>query len=168
LNDTSGIPADRSGGDATQRYPAAIQPGTVIGDPVSGMDMFSTVLDYAAVPAARRDGDSLRPLIEGRGGAGPDYRVSEWGTRNVPSYMMRTRDWKLMFAASPDSRACDALYDLKNDPHDMRNLLGEPADRAKYTGRATEMRPPDRMADARRRTHARTGEATQVHRVITG
>jgi arylsulfatase A-like enzyme len=66
------------------RMPGAIKPGAVVKDPVSGLDLFATILDYLGVQAPARDGDSLRPLIEGRGKAGPDYRVAEWGTRNVP------------------------------------------------------------------------------------
>ena len=122
------------------RLPGRIAPGTVVREPVSGMDLFATILDYVGAPAPARDGDSLRPLIGGRGKAGPDYRVSEWAVRNQPNLMVRTLDWKLMIANTPDSRAVDALYDLKNDPYEMRNLLGDPADRAKHTGRADEMK----------------------------
>lgn len=84
----------------------------------------------------------MRPLIERRSGsaAGPNYRVAEWAQRNVPNYMVRTNEWKLMTADSPDSHAVDALFDMKNDPDDMHNLLGDPADRTKYAGRADEMK----------------------------
>jgi arylsulfatase A-like enzyme len=58
--------------------------------------------------------------------------------------MVRTADWKLMMADSPESRAVDALFDLRNDPYEMRNLLGDPADRARYAGRTKEMK--DRLA----------------------
>src|SRR5262249_4557175 len=122
------------------RMPAMIKHGTVVRQPVSGLDMFDTILDYLGVRQPLRDGDSLRVAIEGRGNAGPDYRVAEWGTRNTPSYLVRTADWKLMISDSPQSRAVDALYDMKNDPYEMRNLLGDPADRAKYAPRADEMK----------------------------
>jgi arylsulfatase A-like enzyme len=122
------------------RLPGAIKAGTVVQAPVSGMDLFATVLEYLGVEPPARDGDSLRPLVEGRQHAGPDYRVAEWSTRNVPNYMVRTAGWKLMIADSPDSRGVDALFDMKNDPHEMHNLLGDPADKAKYAGRAGEMK----------------------------
>ena len=122
------------------RMPGAIKAGTVVRQPVSGLDLFNTILDYLGAKQPARDGDSLRPAIEGRGLAGPDYRVAEWGTRNTPNYMVRTEEWKLMIADSPESRAVDALYDMKNDPLEMRNLLGDPVDRAKYAGRAEEMK----------------------------
>jgi arylsulfatase A-like enzyme len=54
--------------------------------------------------------------------------------------MVRTAEWKLMMADSAESKAVDALFDMKNDPYEMRNLLGDPADRAKYAGRADEMK----------------------------
>jgi hypothetical protein len=52
---------------------------------------------------------SLRPPVERRGRAGPDYRVTEWGTRNVPRFLVRTVDWRLMMADSPESKGVDAL-----------------------------------------------------------
>ncbi len=134
------------------RLPGVIQPGTVVQPPVSGLDLFATVLDYLGVPAPARDGDSLRPLIEGRGHAGPDYRVAEWATRNVPNYMVRTVDWKLMMPDSPQSKGIDALYDLRNDPYEMRNLLGDPADRPRYAAQAREMK--DRLVEWLARVHS--------------
>jgi arylsulfatase A-like enzyme len=127
------------------RMPGVIAPGSVVKQPVSGRDLFATILDYLAVKAPKRDGYSLRPLIEGSGPSGPDYRVSEWATDpaahpNVPNYMVRTADWKLMMAESPESHATDALYDMKNDPFEMHNLLGPADDRSKYAGRADEMK----------------------------
>jgi len=127
------------------RMPGVITPGSVVNQPVCGRDLFATILDYLGTKAPERDGYSLRPLIEGSGPAGPDYRVSEWATdpathSNVPNYMVRTPDWKLMMASSPDSRAMDALFDMKNDPYEMHNLLGSPDDRTKYAGRADEMK----------------------------
>jgi arylsulfatase A-like enzyme len=121
------------------RFPAAIKSGTVVPAPVSGMDLFATILDYHGVMTPARDGDSLRPLIEGRSGV-PDYQVAEWATRNVPNFMVRTAEWKLMLADSPESRAVDALYDMKNDPYEMRNLLGDPTDKSKYARQADEMK----------------------------
>jgi len=127
------------------RMPGVITPGSVVNQPVCGRDLFATILDYLGTKAPERDGYSLRPLIEGSGPAGPDYRVSEWATDpakhpSVPNYTLRTADWKLIMANSPDSRATDALFDMKNDPYEMRNLLGEPSDRTKYAGRADEMK----------------------------
>ncbi len=127
------------------RMPGMIAPGTVVSHPVSGRDLFATILDYMGIKPPGSDGDSLRPLIEGTVSAGPDYRVSEWATdpakrSGVPNFMVRTAGWKLMMADSPESHALDALYDMKSDPYEMHNLLGPAADRAKYAGQADEMK----------------------------
>ena len=145
------------------RMPGVIKPGTVVKHPVSGLDLFSTILDYLGVPAPARDGDSLRPLIAGRGKAGADYRVAEWGTRNAPNYMVRTADWKLMMADAPESKGVDALFDLRNDPYETRNLLGDPADRARYTGRAKEMK--DRLLAWLERVHSPALEGVRARKL---
>ncbi len=122
------------------RFPGRIKPGAVLQDPVSTMDLFATILDYLGVPAPRREGYSLRPLVDGKRSASPDFRVSEWFGNNVPNFMVRTRDWKLILARDPASKARDALFHLKEDPFEVTNLLGEPADRAKYRTQADEMK----------------------------
>ncbi len=115
------------------RFPGRIKPGTKIEDPVSTMDLFATILDYLGVNAPAREGYSLR-------GKSPDFRVSEWAGENVPNFMVRTRDWKLIMAKKPESRVTDALFHLKEDPFEMTYLLGEPGDRAKYRKQADEMK----------------------------
>jgi arylsulfatase A-like enzyme len=122
------------------RFPGRIKPGTAIQDPVSTMDLFATILDYLGVPAPQREGYSLRPLVEGKRSASPDFRVSEWFGNNVPNFMVRTRDWKLIMARDPASKARDALFHLKEDPFEVTNLLGEPANRARYRSQADEMK----------------------------
>ena len=107
---------------------------------VSLMDLFPTILEYLGKAGPEREGCSLRPLLEGRKHAMPDFRVSEWAGANVPNFMVRTSEWKLMMAKDPASRATDALFDLKNDPLEMANLLGKEGDRAKYRKRADEMK----------------------------
>ena len=88
-------------------------------------------------------GFKLRPAVMGKQ-SGADFRVSEWGVRNQPSFMVRTREWKLLVMGdTPESKAMDALFDLKerSSGTEMRNLLEvSPADRAKFGGRAAEMK----------------------------
>jgi hypothetical protein len=57
-----------------------------------------------------------------------------------------------MVADSPESKAVDALFDLRNDPYETRNLLGDPADRSRYAGRAKEMK--DRLVSWLERVHS--------------
>ena len=57
--------------------------------------------------------------------------------------MVRTADWKFMFASTPESTALDALYNLKDDPMEMNNLLGSNPRAADYigsNGEATRMK----------------------------
>ena len=151
------------------RMPGVIAPGSVVNQPVCGRDLFATILDYMGVRPPQRDGYSLRSMIEGGASSGPDYRVSEWATdptkpSNVPNYMVRAADWKLMMADSPDSHAVDALYDMKNDPYEMRNLLGEPGDRAKYAGQADEMK--QRLIAWLERVHAPTAAGVKARGLV--
>ncbi len=134
------------------RLPGVIKPGTVVTHPVSTMDLFPTILDYLGQQAPPRDGRDLRPLIEGRKSDYPDFCVSEWAANNTPNYMVRTEDWKLMMANRPESTATDALYNLKEDPYEMRNLLGPPADRAHNRKRAEEMK--ERLVSWLERVHS--------------
>lgn len=41
------------------------------------------------------------------------------------TYMIRSGDWKLLISRLPDADSIDALYNLKNDPGEMKNLLFE-------------------------------------------
>jgi arylsulfatase A-like enzyme len=122
------------------RFPGRIRAGLRVKETVSLMDLFPTILEYLGQAGPEREGYSLRPLLEGRKQAIPDYRVSEWAGANVPNFMVRTIEWKLMMAKDPASRATDALFDLKNDPLETTNLLGKPGDRARYRERANEMK----------------------------
>lgn len=131
------------------RLPGAIRAGTVVDTPVSHTDYFATILDYLGVPAPAADGRSLRAVLEGKPGY-PDYAVSEWRP-NAPNLMVRTRDWKLMMATSPEAKSTDALFNLKDDPFETRNLLA-PGDRAAHKARAEEMR--ERLLAWCERVHA--------------
>ena len=122
------------------RFPGRIKSGIKVADPVSTMDLFSTALDYLGSPSPQREGYSLRPLVEGKGASVPDFRVSEWEGENVPNFMVRTRDWKLIMTKNPMSKARDALFNMKEDPYEMTNLLGEPGDRARYHKQAGELK----------------------------
>lgn len=107
------------------RLPGVIEAGTRISDPVSTRDIFPTVLDYLGQPP--RDGlnsESLRGVIEGR--EMRDFAVAEWREdRNVPTYMIRSGDWKLLISKLPDAGSVDAMYNLVTDPNEMNNLLYE-------------------------------------------
>ncbi|GAH04466.1 unnamed protein product, partial [marine sediment metagenome] len=122
------------------RLPGAIQPGTVVTTPVSHIDLFASILDYLGVNGHKSEGHSLRPLIEGRVYTRPDFCVSEWPSNSVPNFMVRTAEWKFMFANSPGSKALDALYNLKDDPYELNNLIGNNPIRGYYLAQAEKMK----------------------------
>lgn len=104
-----------------------------IPDPVSTLDLAPTFYDYAGASALQKvHGQSLRPLIEQRG-ASRDFAYNEWEL--LPNRVgvglslrtVRTRTHKLTYEAN--SR-CGELYDLHNDPHEMRNLFDDPSAKA--------------------------------------
>jgi arylsulfatase A-like enzyme len=114
-------------------YPGKIKAGLRISTPVSVMNIFPTILDYAGLKNVPSDGYSLRTVLEG-GKPKYDFAVSEWSwsNQNVPSLMIRTSDWKLMTTHRKGGKDVEALFDLKNDPSEMNNLLGTNPERFKY------------------------------------
>jgi arylsulfatase A-like enzyme len=105
------------------RLPGVIAAGTRIKNPVSTRDIFPTVLDYLGqTPREDINSESLRGVIEGR--EVRDFVVAEWREDSkVPTYMIRSGDWKLLISKIPDADSIDALYNLEDDPYEMNNLL---------------------------------------------
>jgi len=122
------------------RFPGRIKAGTKVNAPVSNMDLFATILDYMNLPAAKSDGSSLRGLIEGT--ASEDtYVVTEWlsDLQGKPSHMVLKGGWKLMRPDDSAKRVKKALYNLNDDPHELKNLLANDADSKKYAAKAAEL-----------------------------
>jgi len=106
------------------RFPGRITPGTVVDVPVSQMDVCSTVLDYMGVSAPENNGISLRFFVEGQTKEHDVVSFSS-GTR-TPNYMIRSGDLKLMMGKDKSNRGLNALYNLKADPQELRNLILTP------------------------------------------
>ncbi|MFC2129407.1 sulfatase [Bacteroidota bacterium] len=123
-------------------YPGKIKAGQTITNPVSILNIFPTVLDYAGLKNIPNDGYSLKGLMEGTAAPKYDFAVSEWQWKNesVPSIMIRTEEWKLMTTHRSGGKNVDLLFDLKNDPHEMNNLLGSNPQRFEYKEKAEELR----------------------------
>ena len=124
------------------RYPGKITAGQSIHTPVSILNIFPTLLDYAGLSNIPTDGYSLRGMMEGRENPKYDFAVSEWNwtNENVPSIMIRTRKWKLMTTHRSGGKNVEVLFDLENDPHELNNLLGTNPDRHAYKKTAEELR----------------------------
>lgn len=120
------------------RWPGITKPGSTCDVPVFGGDLYPTVLDAAGVrqaPGKVIDGVSLFPLL---GGAGASRR---WKRTDVfwhyphyhpggatPYTAIRSGDWKLI-EFQEDNR-CE-LYNLKQDPGEMRDLASRDPARVK-------------------------------------
>ncbi len=115
------------------RWPGVTKPGTVSRDIVSNLDFAETFLDAAGLPVpAEMQGRSFRPILAGRRPA--DWRTSfyyqyyEWPTPHHvrPHYGVITDRYKLVhFYGTAD--VYSELFDLEQDPHEMRDVLGDPA-----------------------------------------
>jgi len=120
------------------RYPAWFKPGTVNDDLVLALDIAPTVVDLAGGKAAdfeAMQGLSLRPLA--RKGRPRGWRTSfmcEYFSENAMPWLVgmsykaiRTRRHKYIHwtQKSLDGVECDELYDLRSDPYEMRNLIGQ-------------------------------------------
>ena len=124
------------------RYPGKINAGQTISTPVSILNIYPTILDYVGLKTIASDGYSLKGVMEGTELPKYDFAVSEWTWKNgnVPSIMIRTENWKLMTTHRTGGKNIEALFDLKNDPFEMNNLLGTNPERFKYKEISEELR----------------------------
>ena len=145
------------------RLPGAVPASAVVKEPVSHLDYFPTIMDYLNVSGTSSQGRSLRPLIGGKDRSAFDYAVSEWDIDDIPNFMVRTDRWKLLFCRTENPNRLDALYDMKNDPHEMNNLIGDNPDRAKRLPQAEEMK--ERLIAWLKRTESPFLEAVKGRKI---
>ena len=110
------------------RYPGKIKPGTVVDDIVSNIDFAPTLLDMAGITIPEQvQGKSFFNNLKGENSE--DWRQSmyyhyyeyPYYHRVQPHYGIRNKRYKLIhFYYNMDIWE---LYDLKNDPNEMRNLI---------------------------------------------
>ncbi|QYY36883.1 sulfatase-like hydrolase/transferase [Ruficoccus sp. ZRK36] len=100
-------------------------------DLVSLADIYATVIDAAGMSSPASHGQSLvNPALPPR-----EHVVTEFHGLNSMTLSMRTiRAADLKYGWNCVGE--DELYDLSADPHEMRNLIGDPA----YAARLREMR----------------------------
>ena len=98
----------------------------VIQEQVRAVDIAPTIADLLGIPAAPSDGASLRPLLEGAARRDVPVSLAEswyprlhFGWSELMS--ARVGEWKYIAAPKPE------LYDLRTDPAEQKNLIGERA-----------------------------------------
>jgi len=115
------------------RYPRLVKSGGVIDQFALSIDLAPTLLDLAHATATfSMDGRSLVPLLKGEHPA--DWRTSfliQYNTDTVFPRVhkmgyraIRTKRWK--YIRYNELNGMDELYDLKNDPYEMENVVNRP------------------------------------------
>ncbi len=114
------------------RYPKTIKSGTVRDEFALNIDLAPTLLELAGVSApGTMQGRSLVPLLRGKR---PDWRNSfliEYYSdkvfprvRQMGYKAVRNGRWKYIHYL--ELEGMDELYDLQNDPYEMKNLIDQP------------------------------------------
>ena len=85
------------------------------------LDIGATIVDYLGASGPSLGGASLRSRVEGKSAAQPV--VAEWRGGSTPAYMVRAGDYKLMMGSRRRVPSVDALYNLREDPDELTNLL---------------------------------------------
>jgi len=125
------------------RGPGVAKPGSTRDQMVLNIDMAPTILDMAGVkPGPGTQGRSFKAILAGEN---PDWRKSflfeyyqEGWLPRIPTLVgVRTTDWK--YVTYPTIQDLDELYDLRNDPHEMKNLAGDPAARDRLEAMRAEL-----------------------------
>jgi arylsulfatase A-like enzyme len=135
------------------RHPREVQPGSVNDDIVLNVDFAPLFLDLAGVPIPQHfQGRTFRSLLQGEAPA--DWRKSMYyrywmhkSHHNVYAhYGIRTKRYKLIYYYSDGLGQPGALeeryepewelFDLQKDPHELNNVVNDPA----YAGTVTTLK----------------------------
>jgi len=119
------------------RYPKVTRPGMTTEMPVTGADLYPTLLDLAGLPLKPNqhvDGTSLANLLAGKDDPELRKRSLIWhyphydNQGGEPSSLIRSGDYKLIHYFL-DGRA--ELYDLASDPSEQNDLAAEQPERTR-------------------------------------
>jgi N-acetylglucosamine-6-sulfatase len=115
------------------RYPAAATAGATIDGLVASVDIAPTVLDIAGAPIGHHiQGRSFVPLMLGNDAGWRESVLIEFYTYENPFPWLVDMDYRAIrtlqykyihWMQHPDEAE---LYDLVNDPYEMRNLIDDP------------------------------------------
>ncbi len=101
------------------RYPDSVNHPRDVGDLVSLMDIGPTVLDAAGIDVPTYfEGRSLMPYLNEESILPREFVFCE----DNYQIMMRSQDYKLVYYIGQQA---GELYDLNNDPHELKNLWSE-------------------------------------------
>jgi len=113
------------------RYPKLIKAGTRIAEDALNVDLAPTFLALAGVsPPENMHGRSLLPLLQG---TAKEWRKSilfeyfgDIAHPRTPNWQaVRTARWK--YVHYTDIKGMDEIYDLQEDPYELKNRIGDPA-----------------------------------------
>lgn len=110
-----------------------IQPGKMLPNIVSHIDLYPTILDMAKIDKSKIpqpiDGESLLPLLEGKTDKSRDtaFAMFTGSATNTSMWMLRKGDWKyIAYIGYPPQ-----LFNLKSDPDEIKNYAHERTDLVK-------------------------------------
>ncbi len=130
------------------RYPKAVKPGTQIDGMVLNIDLAPSLLDLCGVePLPKTHGKSWRPLLTGDDSQWRKSWYYEYNYEKQFPYTpnvrgVRTDEWKYVHYPHGDGgsdRHKAELYNLRNDPQENTNLIGDPAHAAKVSELQAEL-----------------------------
>ncbi|MCB9759567.1 MAG: sulfatase [Alphaproteobacteria bacterium] len=112
------------------RAPGVGQSGARVGCQVSVIDLVPTVEALVGLPPAEAQGRSLVPALRGEGCADTPVVSTAPGERTPDPPIdasVREPPYKLIqYAARPDAPAREALFNLEDDPGELRDISGSP------------------------------------------
>ncbi len=123
------------------KWPGHVKPGSVCNEPVISTDFYPTILAATGQklrPSQHIDGQSLVPVLTGRGVLGRDaiywhYPHYNQHPESFPSGVIRAGDWKLIEALETGNLS---LYNLANDIGETNDLSQqEPAIASRLLGK---------------------------------
>ena len=111
-------------------HPKLVAPGMKVDALALNIDLAPTLLSLAdAEPLEKVHGQSLVPLLRNdpvkwRESFLAEYFLEKVAPRTPAWQAVRTNRWK--YIRYTEMEGMDELYDLQNDPQEMRNLIADP------------------------------------------
>ena len=126
--------------------PGRIDPGTVVRDQVSLVDLAPTLLDLAGVPLQGADGASLLPLVSGEERGDRTVWIVGTDAGRVSQLAIRQPPWKLFVHLESGE---EEAYRLDTDPRETRSVPGEaPAElRERLQAELETIEQPEELSD---------------------